>query len=434
MSTLSDKYDIHEQISRANDITVYYGEIKGIQGFRRPISIQRHHNLSEPDILTLAKDATILGMLNHANIIQVLDLGKWDNDWAVVTEQVRGCTLAEFINWHLQDVGSIPDDLIAYVLYEVIRGIEYAHRQHPPTLATHILHRNLSPDNILIGVQGNIKIQGFSTRIQIDILSPFHSPDTLCDARTDVWGLGALLHTMLVGLESSDPLATQTSAPNTALERLVQQAVHPNPDKRFQSVAAFKEALLDQYGKIALDAGISMQQKISQMKGEPFAVLGDDATYVSRTLASSELPGIRQTKSTVKQTVKIELAATNPGTPESIARPVFPPQTTPPQTTPTTQQKQWFFLAGGIALGIILGIFASTTIYQTPNTSEVHWIFPQGHQIKVGGETITESGHRSILLASTPTKVTWVLSEQVQKELTIQLQPGESRWINLESP
>jgi serine/threonine-protein kinase len=432
VSTLSEKYDIHEKIHSANDITVYYGEIKGIQGFRRPIAIQRHHNLSEPEILTLAKDANILGMLNHANIIQVLDLGNWDNDWAVVTEQVRGCTLSEFVHWHLRDVGPIPDDLIAYVLYEVIRGIEYAHRQHPPSLATHILHRNLSPDNVLIGVQGNIKIQGFSTRIQIDAQSPFHSPDTLCDARTDVWGLGALLHTMLVGLESSDPLATQTSAPNTALERLVQQAVHPNPDKRFQSVAALKEALLDQYGKIALDAGISMQQKISQMKGEPFAVLGDDATYVSRTLASSEIPGLRQTKSTVKQTVKIELAPTNPGTPESIVRPTFPPSA--PATPSAPLQSPWVFLLSGLALGVILGIFGSTTIYQTADTSEVHWIFPQGHQIKVGEDTITESGHHSILPANTPTKVTWILSEQVQKELTIQLQPGESRWINLESP
>lgn len=432
MSTLSEKYDIHEKIHTVNNITVYYSEIKGIQGFRRPIAIQRHHNLSEPEILTLAKDANILGMLNHANIIQVLDLGNWDNDWAVVTEQVRGCTLSEFIHWHLQDIGPIPDDLIAYVLYEVIRGIEYAHRQHPPSLATHILHRNLSPDNVLIGVQGNIKIQGFSTRIQIDVQSPFHSPDTLCDARTDVWGLGALLHTMLVGLESSDPLATQTSAPNTALERLVQQAVHPNPDKRFQSVAAFKEALLDQYGKIALDAGISMQQKISQMKGEPFAVLGDDATYVSRTLASSEIPGIRQTKSTVKQTVKIELAPTNPGTPQSIVRPSFPPTT--PTPTSVTKQNPWVFLVSGIALGVILGIFGSTTIYRTADTSEVHWIFPQKHQIKVGDDTITKSGHHSILPANTPTKVTWILSEDVQKELTIQLQPGESRWINLESP
>ena len=433
MSTLSDKYDIHEQISTTKNITVYFGEIKGIQGFRRPIAIQRHHNLSEPEILTLAKDANILGMLNHANIIQVLDLGRWDNDWAVVTEQVRGCTLTEFLHWHVQDMGAIPDELIAYILYEVIRGIEYAHRQHPPSLATHILHRNLSPDNIVIGVQGNIKIQGFSTRIQITANSPFHSPDTLCDARTDVWGLGALLHTMLVGLESSDPLATQTSSPNTALERLVQQAVHPNPDKRFQSVAAFKEALLDQYGKIALDAGITMQQKISQMKGEPFAVLGDDATYISRTVASSDVSGLRQTKSTVKQTVKIELAPTNPSTPERPTRPEFPPQQSsqPPSGTST---QSWVLLAGGIALGLILGIFGSTTIYQTAETAEVHWIFPQGHQIQLGDDNITTSGHRSILPANIPTKVTWILSEQVQKELTIQLQPGESRWINLESP
>ena len=57
------------------------------------------------------------------------------------------------------------DALIAYILHEIIRGLEYAHRQHPPSLASHILHRNLSPNNILLGFQGNIKIQGFSTKV-----------------------------------------------------------------------------------------------------------------------------------------------------------------------------------------------------------------------------------------------------------------------------
>ena len=429
MSSLSEKYDIHDQVSQTPNITVYHGEIKGIQGFRRPIAITRHHNLSEPAILTLAKDANILGMLNHANIIQVLDLGNWDQDWAVVTEQIRGCTLEAFIQWHHDDLGALSDDLIAYVLYEVIRGIEYAHRQHPPSLATHILHRNLSPQNVLIGVQGNVKIQGFSTRIQLDSQSPFHSPDTLCDARTDVWGLGALLHTMLVGLQDSDPLATQTSSPNTALERLVQQAVHPNPDKRFQSVAAFKEALLDQYGKIPLDAAISMQHKISQMKGEPFAVLGDDATYVSRTLAAADILGSKSVNSTIKQTVKIELAKTNPVISSGPERPIFPPH---PAQEPTVTQ--WWLLGVGLVFGVLIGFLAAGSPYRVGTTAEVNWIFPTGHQLRINDETISDSGKRSTFEANTPVKVIWILEDGTQRELTIQLQAGESRWINLESP
>ena len=120
---------------------------------------------------------------------------------------------------------------------------------------------------------------------------------------------------MLVGLDASDPLATQTSAPSSALERLTQQAVHPNPERRFQSVDAFKEALLDQYGEIRLDGSIRMQQVLSEMQGEPFAVLGDDATFISRTVAADEFEPVTN-HDTIKKTIQTDsLVPTEPAEP-----------------------------------------------------------------------------------------------------------------------
>lgn len=289
MQDILDKYDILEMIATSNKSQVYFGELKGIEGFRRPVVLKKYQTLSASQVVTLAKNSNIMGVLNHANIVQILDLGKWNDHWTVVSEQVRGTTLTDFIRWCHEEQFGVKDELAIYIIYEIIRGIEYAHRQHPASLPSHILHRNLCPDNILLGFQGNIKIKGFSTEVELPTDSRFHTPDNPCDARTDVWGVGAILHTMLVGLDSSDPLATQTSAPRRPLERLAQQAIHPNPNKRFQSIAAFKEALIDQCGAIPISAALLMQETLSKMMGEPFAVLGDDATYVSRTIAAKDL-------------------------------------------------------------------------------------------------------------------------------------------------
>lgn len=445
MQDLLDKYEISELISNTPSADVYFGELKGIEGFRRPVVIKRYRQLTQQQVITLAKDSNIMGLLNHANIVQILDLGKWNDQWTVVSEQVRGTTLTEFIEWCHEDQFGIKDELAAYIIHEIIRGVEYAHRQHPSTLPSHILHRNLSPDNILIGFQGNIKIKGFSTEVQLLQESRFRTPDSPCDARTDVWGVGAILHTMMVGMQSSDPLATQTSAPKKPLERLTQQAIHPNPNKRFQSIAAFKEALTDQFGEIPLSSTILMQNTLVKMKGEPFAVLGDDATYVSRTVAGSLL----DTQEASHETVRMEVNRTDSLSLSSSAfqahseskvdtAPTTKPTSVPPPHTASDSGVSSDTLFGltffALIVGITLGWVAFRQVYQVQNTAQVHWLIPEGTQILLGEETITVSGHQSILSTESIITAIWVLSDEERQELKLSLQPGESRWINLECP
>ena len=84
MQDLLDKYEILEAISTGPHTEVYYGELKGIEGFRRPVVLKKYRDLTATQVVTLAKDSNIMGVLNHANIVQVLDLGKWNGQWTVV--------------------------------------------------------------------------------------------------------------------------------------------------------------------------------------------------------------------------------------------------------------------------------------------------------------------------------------------------------------
>ena len=175
--------------------------------------LKRYRQLTQQQVITLAKDSNIMGLLNHANIVQVLDLGKWNDQWTVVSEQVRGTTLTEFIEWCHEEQFGIKDELAAYIIHEIIRGLSMLivsiHHHCHLTFCIVISAQTIS--SLVFKV--TLKSKGSQQKFNCQVESRFRTPDNPCDARTDVWGIGAILHTMMVGLASSDPLATQTSAP-----------------------------------------------------------------------------------------------------------------------------------------------------------------------------------------------------------------------------
>ena len=241
------------------------------------------------------------------------------------------------------------------------------------------------------------------------------------------------------------PLATQTSAPKSPLERLTQQTIHPNPDKRFQSIAAFKEALTDQFGENSLSSTILMQNTLVKMKGEPFAVLGDDATFVSRTVAG-DLP---DTQVAIHETVRMEVNRTDSLSLSSSVfqarseskvdtAPTTKPTSVPPPYTASDSESLLALYSDSPSLlsswashldGLLLG-----KCIRSKNTAQVHWLIPEGTHILIGDETIRISGTQSIVSTESTTTAIWVLSDEERQELKLSLQPGESRWINLECP
>ena len=314
--------------------------------------------------------------MNHANIVQVLDLGKWNDQWTVVSEQVRGTTLTEFIDWCHEEQFGIKDELAAYIIHGR-RGLNtLIVSTHHHCLLTFCIV--ISALTIYSSVSKSIRIKGSLQNTTAYRIYLHHNP---CDARTDVWG--SILHTMMVGMASSDPF-TQTLPP---LERLTQQAIHPNPEKRFQSIAAFKEALTDQFGEISLSTTILMQNTLVKMKGEPFAVLGDDATYVSRTIAGDMI----STQEAIHETVRIELNRTDSLSLSSSAfqtrseskgstAPTTKPTSIPPPFTASEAGVSSSTLFGltffALLVGITLGWVVFRQVYQVQN-AQVHWLIPE---------------------------------------------------------
>ena len=186
-----------------------------------------------------------------------------------------------------------------------------------------------------------------------------------------------------------------------------------------------------------------MQNTLVKMKGEPFAVLGDDATYVSRTVAGDLL----DTQEGSLETVRMEVNRTDSLSLSSSAfqanseskvdtAPTTKPTSIPPPYTASDSGIGTLFGLTFFALmvGVTLGWVVFRQLYQVQNTAQVHWLIPEGTQILLGDETITVSGTQSIVSTESITTAIWVLSDEEKQELKLSLQPGESRWINLECP
>lgn len=427
--SLDEKYHIDRLLSSDKNADVYYGEILGISGFRRPITIKRFKNLSPKKSKHLAEDATLSGLLNHANIVQILDFGQWSNgEWTIVMEYIPGKSLKDLIYECDEQGRKLPKDLIQYIILEIITGIEYCHRQQAPSMATNILHRNLQPSNILIDNHGSIKIKGFSQDSNMGADNIFIAPDAQLDHRSDIWGIGAILHTMIHGLSNTDPLRTNTSMPKDSLERIAQQALHPNPNNRFQSASAMKEALLHQCGEINIQSHDLLRKFMLQPIDLPNITGNFDSTYVSKTINKKEL--------NLQITKKMETPIPTP-LPTQVQVSSTDAVETSTQTQPEISTfKSWGIVGLGTLIGILLGFIIAFAIkipqYTPSDQSEVHWHFPNGSKIKVLDKELSKSGTKITVPSNTTIRAEWIIAPDNIQELQFQLSPGEARWITLE--
>lgn len=422
MNDITEKYSIGECIHRSEQAHIYRGTIDGLGNFRRNIAVKRYKNLSDQAFHILSTDTKQASVLTHANIVQVLDLGQWDGDWTVVMENVSGLRLSDFISYAFKHNKRIPDNIIFYIILEILKGIEYAHRRLLRNNQPALLHLNLKPDEIFLDPHGTIKIKGFSTISKLSEDSRFCPPETDRDHRSDIWGVGAILQVLLVGMNDFDPQGTYTSAPSSALERIVAQAIHYRPEKRFQSAAAMKEALITQCGGIDLQGA----QRLAEFMQPQLSYLGRDLfehnvsdlpTYVSKTISQKELEEIKRGFAKINEK-EHPLSST-------VSLPLE-------RSSSTSKNSNTVIIP---ILTCILGILLSSLIWMfSPlQTTSIIFYFPAGFKVQIDDETIENSGVKYNFPPNEPMTAQVNMPNGVVQELKIQLKAGETRLIMIEN-
>jgi serine/threonine protein kinase len=417
-----EKYQIQQLISSTEIADVYLAYIEGIGGFKRQIAIKKYHSISDEDLFDLTNDAKQSGLLSHANVVQVWDLGEWDNSWFLAMEYVEGHSLGYFLTLCKNKRIKMPTEIVVYVVVELLTGLEYAHNRRSQNNKEQniIIHQNLEPSNILINNQGNVKIKGFSHKCRQKNDSPYMPPDLNFDHRTDIWSVGAVLQALLYGIDNLDPRATMTASEGSPIERIMQQAIHPDPSRRFQSARAMKEAIFNQCGEISMNAAQKLSEFIRVNFPENYSTNHKDAsdlpTYVSKTVSKHELENDTTQETSLRQFQVKGI--------ENIQDEKIIPN------KESTSLLQMVLLLLIFVVGILVG--ALSIGFNIKEQAELRLYFPTEVSVSINGESVISSGSRITVVPEKPVKAIVSFADGTKRELDVQLSAGESRIIYIE--
>ena len=281
------RYEIIHKLASGGMGEVYLACSVGAAGFQKHVVIKKllPHLLEQKQFVEgLIREAKLLVMLNHPNIVQVLDLGVEGTDYFIAMEYVHGYNLATIIHYCAERNLLIPISACVGICIEVLAGLDYAHCLHSPDgTAQNIIHRDVSPQNVMISKEGRVRLTDFGIAKVVNeaegeltqnlkgkfrYMAPEVVEGKRLDQRYDLFAVGILLFEILcrrhlfsgkddmtilsqVRKVIVPPLERYHPGVTDELAQVVRYALRKNPDHRFQSAAEFSRALRDSISPIS---------------------------------------------------------------------------------------------------------------------------------------------------------------------------------------
>ncbi|MBF0491817.1 MAG: serine/threonine protein kinase [Deltaproteobacteria bacterium] len=212
------KYFLLEKIATGGMAEVFKAKTFGVDGFEKIVCIKKvlSHWASDPEFIQMLIDeAKLSAALSHPNIVQVLDLGSFENAHFIAMEYVEGFDLKTLMSQVAEKKEKIPTDIACFIALQVLAGLDYAHKKTDAEgNSLHIIHRDISPHNVLLSRNGEVKItdfgiakaaqkQSFTTtgmlRGKYSYMSPEQVRSENLNGKSDVFSLGIVLFEMLTG-------------------------------------------------------------------------------------------------------------------------------------------------------------------------------------------------------------------------------------------
>ncbi len=210
------KYLLLERINVGGMAEVFKAKAFGVEGFERLLAVKRIlANIAEDEefITMFIDEAKIAGQLQHANIAQIFDLGKVDDAYFIALEYIHGKDLRATFDHIARAHATMAVAQACFIIMQVCEGLDYAHNKRDPQgRELNLVHRDVSPQNILVGYDGEVKIVDFgiakaagkASKTQAGILKGkfgYMSPEQVrglpVDRRSDIFALGIVLYELV---------------------------------------------------------------------------------------------------------------------------------------------------------------------------------------------------------------------------------------------
>jgi len=272
-------YELLRRIATGGMAEVYLARRAGPHGFQKIVAVKRilPQYARDTDFVAMFVDeARVCARLGHPNIVSVFDFGEHDGELYMAMEYVDGTTGARLIRAAANRNEDIPLDICLYITLSILRGLEYAHSARDDEgKSLSLVHRDVSPGNVLIDRSGAVKLTDFGIARAAEIerrtdagqlkgklgyMSPEQVLGRDLDARSDIFTLGIVLAEMLIlrplfsGGKELDVLLRIRDADLWPIDRagarvpddvraLLFRALSRDPMLRWQSSAAFADAI-----------------------------------------------------------------------------------------------------------------------------------------------------------------------------------------------
>lgn len=275
----SKRYELLTKIASGGMATVYLGRLRGGAGVWRLCALKRpmQDRLDDKDFRRMfVEEARLASKIHHPNVVAVLDVEESGSDLLLVMDYVEGTSLADLMSFQAKETRPLPARIAVRIGLDACAGLQAAHTLTDPSgRPLHLVHRDISPQNILVGIDGMARITDFGIaksvvsaistttgglKGKLSYMAPEYIEKRVHDARSDVFALGVTLWealtqtrlfrgdneldtiTRIVAMEAPPPSSV---APwlGGRIDGVFERALAKNPEHRFQTAAAFGEAL-----------------------------------------------------------------------------------------------------------------------------------------------------------------------------------------------
>ena len=273
------QYVLHTLIAEGGMGAIYRAHQLGVEQFSKDVAVKVIRTMlsrNEEFRRLFVGEAKLVADLVHENIVQVYHLGEISGQYFIAMEYVSGIDLWHFMNKHTEDTIELDPELGAFIISRVCRGLEYAHnkldREDRPL---NIVHRDVSPRNIMINYEGVVKLTDFgiakAARLmeqregtvimgKAAYMSPEQARGEETDRRSDLFSLGIVMYELLTGqwlfhdpnlrrslernktMEIPDPRSARPEL-HPDLSAIMMTALKRDREQRYQTAGEMGEAI-----------------------------------------------------------------------------------------------------------------------------------------------------------------------------------------------
>jgi eukaryotic-like serine/threonine-protein kinase len=338
---IDGKYQLVQVAGEGGMATVYKAVQKGAAGFQRTVAIKKikpEYRAVKNYVDMFIEEARVGSELAHPNIVQVHDFVAQEGSYYLVMEWVEGIDLGHFIKAHREAGVHVPWPLAVAIGIGTLRGLGAAHdRRGPDGEAAPVIHRDVTPHNVLLGVNGVVKLTDFGLARARDRVASMTAPGTVKGKlsylapevsfgksntpQSDLFCVGSVLWETLSGERLFDgktdveifkkirackipPIAERRADIPPALVAVLDMALDIEPTNRFASATAFAHALAQVMKQaVGIDPQTALGTAVRDVRMHGKAALMSNAATSDYELSQADIDDEPLELTTPKKTI-----------------------------------------------------------------------------------------------------------------------------------